>query len=384
MTGSFPQIVDLSFLRDRKVQRRIALTTGLFTLAGLGWFLVSPRWYRSEMTVVPSTASKATGISSLIGGDLGGIAASLGAPVGGAVDVARIAAVLQSTAVTDAVIQKLDLKARYGESTMEQAREALWSHCDVKLLPKPAMVQAGCEDKDPAFAQQLLSAVADFGNQVFRRVNVSSATEEVRYLERRAAELTASADEAARRMREFQEKNGIVDIETQAKAVVSSAAALHGQRLVKQMELDYARNFSTPDEPGARQLESQLSVMDETLRDLEQPRPEGAGGKRAAAGKGMFPAALSVPRLRAEYEKLWRDRKVAEATLVLSLDRLESARASEARDVSTFQVLDPPTLPTRKARPRGSVALVGAAALGFTIAMLVELWRARKRSAAAG
>ncbi len=98
----------------------------------------------------------------------------------------------------------------------------------------------------------------------------------------------------------------------------------------------------------------------------------------------MFPAALSVPRLRAEFEKLYRDRKVAEATLVLSLDRLESARASEARDVSTFQVLDSPTLPTRKARPRGSVVLVGAGALGFTLAMLLELWRSRKRAAAEG
>jgi hypothetical protein len=61
----------------------------------------------------------------------------------------------------------------------------------------------------------------------------------------------------------------------------------------------------------------------------------------------MFPAALQVPKLRAEFEKLYSDRRVAEATLVFALERLEGARASEARNVSTFLVLDPLPFPPR-------------------------------------
>ena len=89
----------------------------------------------------------------------------------------------------------------------------------------------------------------------------------------------------------------------------------------------------------------------------------------------MFPAALSVPRLRAEFEKLFRDRKVAEATLVYALERLEGARANEARDVSTFQVLDSPTVADRHFRPvRTFVALFFAAA-GFAGAVVYEWLR---------
>ncbi len=183
-------------------------------------------------------------------------------------------------------------------------------------------------------------------------------------------------------MREFQETHRIVDLDAQARAVVRRWPPSRPAHR-KQMELDYARTYASPDEPTTRQLESQLSVMDEKLRDLEEPAAQ-RPGSRAAAGRargdrrGMFPAALAVPRLRAEYEKLYRDRKVAEATLVYALERLEGARATEARDVSTFQVLDPPTLPERHSSPQRGLLVIQLAMLGFVGGIAFEWFRRRK------
>ena len=92
----------------------------------------------------------------------------------------------------------------------------------------------------------------------------------------------------------------------------------------------------------------------------------------------MFPAALAVPALRAEYEKLYRDRKVSEATLVFALDRLEGAKAAEARDVSTFVVLDPPPLPTRRARPKLLDSILLGGAVGFALSVAVGYWTTRR------
>jgi LPS O-antigen subunit length determinant protein (WzzB/FepE family) len=162
-------------------------------------------------------------------------------------------------------------------------------------------------------------------------------------------------------------------------------AGLNDQRIAKRMELEYTRSFATGDEASARQLASQLSVVDEQLRDLEETRaspgpaaPRGTGPARG--GKGMFPAVVAVPKLRADLEKLHRDRRVAEATLVFALERLESARASEARDVSTFQALDPPTLPTQSARPRKLEVLLGWAVVGLVGAVAFEWYRSLARS----
>lgn len=372
----FEPSFDLSFLRSRAAIKRIAFVTIACALAALLYALLAPKWYRSVLTVVP-TKSQKPAFSSALSGDLGGLAAGLDASFGGA-DVQRIAAVLQSIAVTDAVIDNFHLRTRYKRQYQETTRDALWDHCDVKALPKPNLVQLSCEDKDPRFVQQMLAYFAEYGNQVFRRIGVSSASEQVRFLEKRVAELRQQADDSALRMREFQEKYQIVDLETQTKAVVSTMASLQSQRISKQLELEYARTFSSQDEATLQQLQSQVSVINDKLRDLQDPavvstqRPE----QRTRRGKdgtgGMFPAALSVPKLRAEFEVLHRDRKVSEATLVFALERLEAARADEARDTSTFLVLDPPALPTRHYRPKRSVILAIVTFMGLVGALGYE------------
>jgi capsule polysaccharide export protein KpsE/RkpR len=244
-------------------------------------------------------------------------------------------------------------------------------------------VQLSCEEKDPRFVQQVLAFFADYGNQVFRRVGVSSASEQVRFLEKRVGELRAEADESAGKMRAFQEKYQIVDIETQTKAVVGAMASLNSQRISKQLELEYARTFASGDEASTRQLESQLTLVDRKLRALESeqqvntnPSPE----SKHQAGAGLFPAALSVPKLRAEFETLYRERKVAEATLIFALERLESAKADEARDTSTFLVLDPPALPTRHSRPKRLVTVGLAVLVGVATSVFIEWLRTYRMS----
>lgn len=368
--------VDYSFLRKRAVLLRIAVATLTCAAIGVAYGKFSTRWYRSSVTVVPASSQK---------GSLGGALGSLGSLASGldtgATEIARIAAVLQGTAVTDAVIEKLNLRQRYGATSPEEARESVWGHCAVAVLSKPNLVQLSCEDKDPKFVQELLQYFAEYGNQTFRRVSVSSAAEEVRFLDKHVTALREQADVAAGRLREFQERHLLVDLDSQARAVVSSMAVLNAQRIAKQMELSYSRGYSSIDEASTRQIQAQLGVLDEQLRDLEMPplpaKPESqsrTGGKNG----GLFPAALAVPKLRAEMEALYRDRKVAEVTLMYGLERLTAARATEARESSTFQVLDPPTLPTRKSRPSGMESMQIGAALGFLLAFLLEAVRANR------
>lgn len=368
---------DLTFLRSRRAQVRIGAITLACATVGLVYALLAPRWYSSVLTLVPAKSQRGGGgLASMLSGDAAGVAAGFLDGAGGGADTPRIAAVLQSIAVTDAVIEKFDLRTRYREKYQESARTALWAHCDVRILPKPQLVQLTCEDQDPAFVKQMLEYFAEDGNRVFRRVGVSSASEEVRFLEARVVELRRQADDASRRMREFQEQYRIVDLEAQARAVVSQMATLNSRRISKQLELEFQRTYSAGEEASLRQLESQVRVMGEKQRDLEEPLPSSVPSDSRKARPGLFPPALEVPKLRAQYESLVRDRKVAEATLIFALEKLEGAKANEARDVSTFQVLDPPTLATRPYRPRRSVIFASATLLGLLAAIAFEWSRA--------
>jgi capsule polysaccharide export protein KpsE/RkpR len=365
----------LEFLTSPASLKRMAVVFAVAVFAGGAYALLAPRWYESVLTVVPVKQQKGGGLSSLVGGELAGLAASL--DTGAGADAARIGAVLQSFAVTDTVIDRFELMKRYDKSYRETARKELWRHCTVKTLNKPNLVQLTCEDKDPEFVKAMLEFFAERGNEVFRRVGVSSASEEARFLEKHVGELRAKADDAAARLREFQERHNIVDLEAQSKAVVGAMAALEGQRIGKELEAEYARTFSGREEASLLQLESQLSVMDRKIRNLGQASGTSPGRRAPPAQSGIFPAAAEVPKLRAEFEALYRERRVSEAALIFALERLEGAQANAARDVSTFVVLDPPTRPTRPVRPRLSSTLLGFALLGAIVAVMLEWLRTR-------
>jgi capsule polysaccharide export protein KpsE/RkpR len=371
--------IDLSFLRNRTSQRRMAAVWAGFVALGLAYALLAPKWYVSGLAVVPARPSRASGLSSMLGGELGGLASGLDSGSGSTADPQRITAVLQSNAVADAVIEKFGLKARYRVDYVEDARETLWRHCAVRPVPKPSVVQVTCEDKDPTFAKEMLTFLVQRGNEVFRSISVSSASEEVRFLEARVAQLRSQADSSSDSMRAFQETHGIVDLDTQAKSVVSALAGLQGQRINKQLELEYAQTFSSGDESSIRALEMQLALVSAKVRSLEDVT---AGPTRSADQKvarpGVFPKALEVPQLRAEFEKLFRDRRVNEASLIVALERLENARANEARDVSTFVVMDPANLPAKHSRPKLSLVLVVSAILGIACSLAVEWYLLRK------
>jgi capsule polysaccharide export protein KpsE/RkpR len=365
--------IALSFFKNRASQRRMAAVWACFVALGVAYASLAPKWYVSSLSVVPARPSKASGLSSVLGGELGGLAAGLDSGSGSTADPQRIAAVLQSNAVADAVIERFNLKSRYRADYVEDAREDLWRHCSVKSIPKPSVVQVTCEDKDPVFAREMLTFLVQRGNEVFRGVSVSSASEEARFLESRVAQLRTQADSTSDKMRDFQERHGIVDLETQAKSVVSALAGLQGQRINKQLELEYAQTFSSGDESSIRALEMQLALVTAKVRSLEDVSvaPNKAAYKNSAR-PGVFPKALEVPQLRAEFEKLYRDRRVAEASLIVSLERLENARANEARDVSTFLVMDPATLPTKHDRPKDRVLVALFTILGLLVSILLE------------
>jgi len=380
---------------DRAVLVRTAVVTAAFSVAGLAYGFLAPKWYTATVAIMPARAQRSGlgALSGLLGGDVAGIAASFDA-LGGGTDVQRIAAVLESNAVADDVVQKFRLMERYDETTVEATREELWSHCSVKPATKPALVQLACEDKEPQLVREMVEYFAERGNEVFRAVSVGAAREEVRYLERRVEELRHEADDRAEKLRSFQEEHRIVDIDSQGRSLVAAFSALQSQRITKQLELDVARSYSNPAESTVRQLASQLAAIDSSLMELQGPEPSAATAPRASVtpstspartptspglSPGLLPHALAVPGLRADYERLFRDRRVAEASLIFALDRLEGARANEARDTSTYQVLDPPTVPTRRSRPRRFRILLASMAFGLLAAVSTEFWRDTRR-----
>ncbi len=349
--------------------RRTLLGAAAVGLLGSGAHaLLAPAWYTSHLTVVAETSRKpGAALPGLAG------AADILDQFSGNPDVERIAGVFRSDAVADHVIEKLDLKRHYGLRYVEKAREELWRHCTTRSERRPGFVTLTCEDKEPAFARDLVALLGERANEVLRQVSVTSAGEERRFLERRLTEARKEVDLASQELRAFQEKHKIVDLTEQAKAVVATIASLTGRAMSRELELGYRQSLSTRDEAAYRR---EIGAVESRLRTLEEPAGAGDDGP-ATEGKrrrnAAFPPMLAIPRLRYELDKLVRSQKVAETVLELVQQRLEMAKANEARDTSAFQVLDPPRVAGYKSSPSRAAILVGETALAV---FLSALWLA--------
>lgn len=359
----------------------LVLAGVLGVAAGVTYGFVADPWYESTLTVVQAEHSHTNIGASLV--------ASL--PLGldnVPTDVQRTEAVLRSNSVADEVIDKFKLGERYGETYREKIRVALWKHCWTSVDKKAGVVSLTCEDKDPKLAMEMASYFGEIGNKVFARVSVSSAREERKFLEVQVQKAHDDVEESSLKLREFQEQHKIVDLPEQSKAVISAMASIKGELISKQLELSYLAGFSARTEASVVQLEQQIAIMQSKLDQLEASQ-KAAVGSGSASGRGtgsadFFPGAMNVPELRFQLEDLLREQKIRETVFGLMTQRYEMAKVDEARDTSTFQILDQPTLPTYRSRPkRMKLGLAGGFA-GCLLAaawILVPLWWRAARSA---
>ncbi len=352
--------------------KTLALTAVLGAAAATAYALLVTEWYAATLTVVPSQRSQDIAAMSL--------AAKLPGLESFSTDVQRIQAVLASTSVADEVIQKFALQASYGTAHLEQAREALHQHCTIGVDRKSSVVWLTCEDPEPQRAMDMARSFGEIGNKVFGRVSVSSAREERVFLEGQVAKARHDVDEASQKLREFQEQHKVIDLPEQSKAVIGAMAQIKGEMVSKQIELSYLSGFSGRGESSVQQLQQQIAVMDQKLQQMEAAQ----GTAPAAGSAAFFPNAMNVPQLRFELEQLMREQKIQETVFGLMTQRFEMARVDEARDTSSFQILDYPTLPTFRSRPRRRqifmVGIAGGLALGAAW-ILVPLWWRRRVTA---
>jgi uncharacterized protein involved in exopolysaccharide biosynthesis len=361
---------------------RIAAVGLLGFVGGLSYGLLSPKWYQASVAVVTAGSSK--GGMSGAAAAFGGMDLPVDLGLGGA-DVERLAAIFKSASVTDAVIAKFHLMARYKQQYIEDTRDALQVHCSTKVDKKPGIVSVTCEDTSPQMARDMVAYYAEFGNEVALRISASSATEERRFLEKRLEQSRIDFDKSCRDLRDFQQQNGVISLPDQAKAVVESIATLRAEMISKQTQLAFINSFSASDEATSSQLRAQVGILKSRLKSLEGPSgKEPASAASASQGSmnstELFPPAMNIPPLQYQLGQVLREQRMQEVLVTLLTQRYEIARINEARDTSTFQVLDNPVLPTKKIRPKVRTSAITGMILGIFIGLAWAIVRRPRQS----
>jgi capsule polysaccharide export protein KpsE/RkpR len=352
----------------------------------LAYLLFAPKWYEAEIMIVPPpsqtdmlAAGSVLGSLPLAMDGLSSLASS---------DSDRIAAVLASRSVSDAIIQQFHLMDRYDVDKIEKARRKLWKVCATTVEKKGNLVRLACQDKVPEVARDMAAAFGRIADAGFRRISIASARERRAFLEIQVSQARRELEEASQAVRKFQEANAVIDLPEQGKAVVSGLATLEADLIGKRIQLAYSRGFASDEEASVAQLRRQIGVIKAELSSLESG-PAARSGERAGAVQppaqtSIFPPALQLPRLRAELQGLMRVEKVRETVFLMLTERFEALKVDEARNLSTFVVFDEAVLPTHRVRPTPVALVVGLMAglvLGALFLVIPAWWSDLRRRA---
>ncbi|MGH9517616.1 MAG: GumC family protein [Terriglobales bacterium] len=345
----------------------------LFTLVA---FLI-PKRYESTAVLMPPDDQSSSGmmlaatLATKVPGSLGGMAGDmLGLKSSGDLFVG----ILRSRTVQDDLISKFDLRKEYGTSHWDKTRKILATRTMISADRKSGIITITLTDNDPNRAAAIAGEYVAELNTVVSNLSTSSAHRERVFLEERLTQVKQDLEAAEKDFSQFASKSGAIDIKEQGRAMVESAAALEGQLIAAQSELQGLKQIYSDNNFRVRSLRARISELQSQLQKLGG-RQEVGGDATASDNGDLYPSIRKLPLLGVPYADLYRRTRVQEVVFETLTQEYELAKVSEAKEIPSVKVLDPPDVPEHKSFPPRLVIIV--LGLIFTFACAV-VWVAAK------
>lgn len=342
--------------------------TAAAALLGASIALLLPGVYTARAVILPPHEDY-SGLNSMAMGALAELSSGGGGGFGAALGLTNpddiYIGMLKSRSVADVLIQRFGLKERYGADTLVAAREALAKQVSIGS-DADGLISVVFEDDEAGRAAAVANAYVEELDKLTRRIAISEAGQRRLFVEgqiKQTRERLAQAEEA---LKQTQERTGVIDVDSQGKAVIEAVAALRAQAAAKEVQIAGMQAFATaanPDLVRARQelagLRSQIGVMEHGEGD----------------GDAMMVAAGRMPEAGLEYLRRLREVKYQQAIYEMLVKQYEVARVDEARNSVVIQVVDPAVAPDEESGPRRSLIVLLVTVFALILSVMWVLVR---------
>ncbi len=366
------EIVDLLWLQRRRIL--VWVLVGLLVSGIVAWRY--PKYVAIAQLMPPSGGapaglaslafpmlSKAPGFAGLAG--LAGAENILGANTG-----AVFVKVLQSRTVEDSLVNRFDLRKRYGVRYWEDARNKLEKRTEITEDKKSGVISIEVKDHDPKVAAAMAAAYIEELDHLMATVSTSAARRERVFIEQRLADEKNTLDTAEKKLSQFQTSSMAVDVPEQTRVMVEAAARLQGELIAKRAQLQGLEQIYAPESARIKSARSEIASLERELSHLNTAPPE------QATSPNPYPSVKSLPVLGVQWSDLFRTAKIHETVYELLNQQYEVARIQEAKEIPTVKVLDAPVPPERR-YPRPMLILLVGLVASFVLACLGTVLKSR-------
>lgn len=355
----------LIVLAERK--RVVLWTTITFAILSVILSFLLPKRYTATVTLLPpqQNSSLSNVLASQLG-SLGGMAALAGGGLGLKNQNDTFVGMLKSRTVEDAMVQNFGLMQEYKKKYPSDARNSFEHYATVDGSGKDGLIHISVDDRDPKRAAELANGYVDQFRNLSERLAITEASQRRLFFEHqleKAKDNLANAEEA---LKQTELKTGLIQLDSQARALIESAASLRAQIAAKEVEIQSMSTFATGENAQLIQAQKELEGLRAQLAKL--------GGSDESAGAGLLvPKGGQVPESGLEYVRKLREVKYNETIFEILARQFEMAKLDEAKQGALIQVVDYAVPPDKRSFPKRSLIVIGATSLGFIIGLLFAL-----------
>jgi tyrosine-protein kinase Etk/Wzc len=351
---SLLDILVLLVERKRFVMRFVL---GAFLLAVVVSFLLPVR-YEAKVVLLPPQQNSS--ISSMLTGQLGGALGALGALAGGLSlknPNDMYVALLTSRTVEDSMIDRFGLMREYHAKRMSSARKTLEGRTTIVAGIKDGLIRLTMEDGDRKKAAELANGYVEEFRKLSASLAITEAARRRIFFEQQMEQAKDRLTMAEDAMAKTQQSTGVLQIDSQARALIESAAMLRAQVVAKQVQIEGMRSFATDDNPELILAKQELAALQTQLGRL--------GGAQLDDSSNLNLSKGSVTQAGMEYLRRFRDLKYTETVYELLAKEFEISKLDEAKEGSIIQVVDVAVTPDKKSFPPRTAIVIVMTILGF-------------------
>jgi Uncharacterized protein involved in exopolysaccharide biosynthesis len=321
-----------------------------------------PNVYKSQASILVNS-SESGGLSSMLASSgLSGVAGIAGISSGSSYgDLALYIAT--SNPVLDAVIERFSIINRYNikKSVKTNSRKALKKSYSATYDKKTGILTISFVDRDPEFARDLVNYTIELIDQRFDMIGGNRNLTKKEQLEGKLADVQLGMTRIENEIKKFQQKHGVLTIESAASEQVQTMAQIRSELIMKDMEIQTYGDMSKVQDPSFLKLKAERETLSALLGQLEK----GSGDRNK-----LLPSQQELPTLAVEYAHLTRDLEVQEKVFELLTQQYELTKLQISGSDPILQIIESAEAADMKDGPqRGTMCMIA-----FFVALIASVF----------
>lgn len=303
----------------------VLLPLALGVLAFLACLLLTPK-FTAVTQILPPQQQQSAAASMLQ--SLGALSGLAGAATGIKNPADQYVEFLRARSVEDSLVERFELKARYGVRLEQEARKILRKRSSIAAT-KSNLIKIEFDDPDPQFAAALANGYAEELGHLLNRLAVTEAQQRRMFFE---GQLRQAKDNLIKAEQVLAASGvSVAAINANPAAALEGPARLRAEITALEVRLSAMGSYLTRSAPEFVQAQAQLDAMRAQLEQAEQQQPSSD---------------------KSDYIAKYREFKYQETLFELFSKQYEMAKLDESREGATIQVVDYAEVPERKSKPR--------------------------------